>query len=261
MHKTTAPLLALLALLGLAGCAHGRPSPQSATGRDPALAKPAEPLPSTSAAVPGDNATAVATSTDPEAASRGGTDVAGGAATSVPATSAGGSGSRPTTAEPSGTGTAITPTNATVADPRGDVDTLAPAYADIVSVTAESTTSLRVTVALAGAAPRVLGSGEVIGLGIDIFRSGAKESDYQLFADAGSNGWVAYLETPKGFVKYPGSFEQGDTRVVFDVPWESLGGRTAIRFSTFLDWSKQGVAVNPSSSDAAPDAGQADLAA
>lgn len=103
--------------------------------------------------------------------------------------------------------------------------------------------------------PERLADGEVMGLGVDLFRGAGSESDYQVFADGSSEGWFAYLQTPRGFVSFPGSFLIGGRRMVFEVPWPALGRIRGDNFSAFLDWSKRAVPLNQSGQDRAPDSG------
>jgi hypothetical protein len=116
--------------------------------------------------------------------------------------------------------------------------------------------NIRVTVAFAGKIPSVLGAEEVEGVGIDFFRTSERESDYQLFADGGSDGWTAYLDTPDGFVQYPGTFAVGGRVLQFVVPWSALGGAKAADVAAFVDWSEKGDLLNPASNDGVPDEGR-----
>ena len=137
----------------------------------------------------------------------------------------------------------------------GDTSGQAPSYADIRQVTfLDSEGGLRVVVDVAAPFP-AFKEREVLGIGVDVFRSSTDESDYQLFADGGINGWRAYLQTPDGFVEYPGSFAVGTTRLQFEVPWSSVGGRKAFSASTFADWSSRDGLLPASGSDYAPDRG------
>jgi hypothetical protein len=146
-------------------------------------------------------------------------------------------------------------------DTRGDQGLEGPAYADLRAVTVEDDgTHARVTVALSAALPLRAKDRESLGIGVDVYRTVTQgESDYQLFADGGPDGWFAYLQTPKGFVRYPGSFALSGTRMVFTLPWSSLGGRRTGRFSAFADWTQGGrpgtLGGNASSQDLAPAVG------
>lgn len=143
----------------------------------------------------------------------------------------------------------------TLDDAAGDVGA-GPVYGDVRSaVFSDDGASLRVTVTVGGPVAK-LADGEVIGLGVDVFRTNDKESDYQLFADGEPDGWYAYLQTPSGFVKYPGTFAVEGPTVTFSLPWSAIGGRTAARTSVFLDWT----AGSKASTDRAPDQGTTPLA-
>jgi hypothetical protein len=149
---------------------------------------------------------------------------------------------------------------ADVADPARDAGLEAPPYADLTRIRYESVGDrLRVTVEVAGDVPARLQDGEVVGLGIDLYSSGGEESDHQLFADGGSDGWRAFLHTPEGFVAYPGTFGMGGRRLVFEVPWAAVGGRVDQEASVFLDWSRQRLPLNATGNDRAPDRGRTSL--
>jgi hypothetical protein len=148
-----------------------------------------------------------------------------------------------------------------VSDTSGDQGLEGPTYADLRTVRVEDDgTHARVTVTLGAALPLNAKARESLGFGVDFSRTALQnESDYQLFADGGTDGWFAYLQTPKGFVRYPGSFAISGTRLVFTVPWSALGGRRQGRFSAFADWSQGGrpgtLGGNATSQDLAPELG------
>ncbi len=119
--------------------------------------------------------------------------------------------------------------------------------------------SLVVSVDMDRDVPARLSRGEVMGLGVDLYRGDAGESDYQLFADGSADGWYAYLQTPQGFVEYPGELRMGGTRIVFDVPWHSVGQTGHGRFRAFADWSMSNGVPRPASEDFAPDGGTAEF--
>lgn len=147
---------------------------------------------------------------------------------------------------------------AKASDPRGDQGLLGPSYADLVEVSIATIGDRSVvTVDLAGTIPGQLGDGEVMGVGVDIYRGDTSESAYQLFADGGSDGWYAYLQTPDGIIEYPGTFAIGGGRLEFSVPWASLGDLRQGLFSAFADWSRTRPALNEVSEDFAPDSGTA----
>lgn len=136
-----------------------------------------------------------------------------------------------------------------------------PSYADLRRLeVADGGHLARVTVVLGGPLPARTAARESIGLGVDFFRSATQaSSDYQLFADGEPDGWFAYLETPQGFVRYPGTFALGGDRIVFTVPWSSLGGPSRGYVSAFADWTEGGrpgtLGGNAASQDRAPTVG------
>jgi hypothetical protein len=183
-----------------------------------------------------------------------------------PGATAGGStpGSGPARSGPGGGGTGSTPAApfhpfVTMNDGAGDAGLGAPAYADLRVVTlADNGTSLQVTVEMNGPLPTATASGESMGIGVDLYRAAAqRESDYQLFADGEPDGWFAYLDTPRGFVRYPGTFALGGRTLVFTVPWSSVGNPRTGRTSAFADWTRRSSAAtgNPSSNDYVPTLG------
>lgn len=133
-----------------------------------------------------------------------------------------------------------------------------PSYADLRQVRIEDDgTRARVTVTVGGTLPNDTAIRESVGIGVDLYAGAAQaESDYQLFADGGPDGWFAYLQTPEGFVRYPGTFSLYAGQLVFTVPWASVGGRSSGAFSAFADWSdadREGtLGGNASSHDEAP---------
>ena len=150
---------------------------------------------------------------------------------------------------------------AVLTDPSGDQGVEGPAYGDLREVRIEDDgTQARVTVTMAGELPARPASRESLGIGVDLYaRTTQTEGEYQLFADGGPGGWFAYLETPRGFVKYPGTFALSGARLVFTVPWSGLGSRTSGAFSAFADWTQGGKAGtlggNANSRDDAPAVG------
>lgn len=146
-------------------------------------------------------------------------------------------------------------TIATLADRRGDHGLEGPAYTDIVAVSInDGGRTAIVIVDVADDVPSRPRAGEVIGVAVDLWRNHSRhESDYQLFAEGGEDGWYAHLHTPQGLIEYPGEFRIGGRRLVFEVPWHHLGGMTAGNFRAFADWSQERLAVNAASQDHAPD--------
>lgn len=124
-----------------------------------------------------------------------------------------------------------------VADPAADHGR-APGYADLVRlVLEEDGRNLRVTVRLADLVPGRLADREVEGVGVDLFRGDAQESDFQLFLDGGGHGWRGFLQTPRGFVRYPGTVAVDGAVLTTTVPWAALGGRRAVEVAAFVDWA------------------------
>ena len=148
---------------------------------------------------------------------------------------------------------------AALSDPRHDVGLEGPSDADLRTVTlADNGSSLRVMIVLDAALPQPTASDETFGIGIDLYHRGSgRESDYQLFADGEPEGWFAYLDTPRGFVQYPGTFGLGGNRIVFTVPWSAVGRPSEGRFSAFVDWTRRssGITGNKASNDYAPTVG------
>lgn len=143
-----------------------------------------------------------------------------------------------------------------LADPSGDSTlTGGRGYADLVGVRMDDDGGrARVTVSLAEDVPSRLGDGEVVGIGVDLFRSSGREGDYQVFLDGGASGWRAFLQAPRGFVRFPGTFAIDGSRMVIELPWADLGGRSGGRVAAFADWSA-GDALGSSTQDRAPDTG------
>lgn len=147
-------------------------------------------------------------------------------------------------------------------DAAGDHGLEGPDTADAVRVTIEARDSTaRISVQFAAAVPERLGDEEVMGVGVDLYRPGNDDlgrSDYQVFADGGPEGWFAYLQTPEGFVPYPGRFILAGPRMTWELPWSSLGSLTTGDFRAFVDWSGPGVAVvKKVSQDWVPNSGRA----
>jgi hypothetical protein len=113
-----------------------------------------------------------------------------------------------------------------------------PRYADLARLDfRERGDRLSLTVTLAGVVPAALADREVQGVGIDLFRSSSDESDYQVFLDGGRHGWRAFLQTPGGFVDFPGTFAVDGRTLSIVVPWSAVGGRDGADVSAFVDWS------------------------
>lgn len=126
-----------------------------------------------------------------------------------------------------------------VADPAGDQGA-APAYGDVRSVALDSDgESLRMAVTMAGVVPGRLARGEVQGVGIDFYTADEAESDHQVFLDGGSDGWVAYLQTPRGFVPFPGELRLDGPTLTAVVPWSAVGEPAGATVAVFADWSSR----------------------
>jgi len=226
-----AALIAILVVL--AGC-RSAPAPQEqrSAGFPSELAQPA-------------------TSLSPSAAAKATATPSGPATTGSPST--------PATATTSASGgTTVFTQRASTSDTTGDQGAQGPSYSDLTRITIESDgTNARVTVVMRANIPNPMPTGEEMAVGVDLFRtSGAAESDYQLYASGNEEGWVAFLDTPKGFVRYPGAFQIGGTSLVFTVPWSSLGNMRSGYARTFMDWDKEGVVLNQTAEDHAPDTGK-----
>lgn len=247
-------VLVLLALL-LSGCSVGEPDVSSTPRRE--LAVRPEPVASASATArpssgtsPGASAAATARGPSASATTRATTRPPGASPPAVPP-------AEPVAAPPGeGPYRAV----GTVSDPGRDQGTEGPSYADVVGVLLEDDgTRLRATVRMGGAVPLRAGAGEVLGVGVDLYdRANEFESDYQLFADGGDDGWFAYLSTPRGFVRYPGRFQITGDQLVFTVPWSAVGGRRDGWTKAFADWTREGggtLGGNATANDRAPLAG------
>ncbi len=131
----------------------------------------------------------------------------------------------------------------------------APAYADLRRVTIEDDGEhARATLEVGGPLPTSPADGEVIGIGVDLLRRDGGESTYQLYADGGADGWFAYLQTPDGFVAYPGSLRVDGATITFVVPWRAVGTPLDGPFRGFVDWSRTRPIRNAAAEDRAPDA-------
>lgn len=157
---------------------------------------------------------------------------------------------------PAGTPAAPFHSFASLTDGTNDAGLDAPPYADLRSITLrDNGADLRVEVVMNASLPARTGSDETMGIGVDLYRrASGRESAYQLFADGEPDGWFAYLDTPRGFVRFPGTFGLGGNRLVFTVPWSAVGNLYAGRFSAFADWTRRssGLTGNKASNDFAP---------
>lgn len=135
-----------------------------------------------------------------------------------------------------------------VTDAAGDHGARGPDWADLRALELEEVgEDLRVTARFSGPLPAAPPEGEVPLMGIDIGDQG-----YQLFVEGGGGAWAAYLDTPDGFVEYPGTFELAGRAMVLQVPFNALGSPTRAPVRAFVEWSRdQGLVapVNPTSED------------
>jgi hypothetical protein len=141
-------------------------------------------------------------------------------------------------------------------DGRGDNTTgTAPGYGDLRRVEiATDGSNARVTVEVGATIPKRLSDGEVVGIGVDLYRRNIDlEGTHQLFVDGGSEGWFAYLYTRDRFVRYPGTLTVSGKSLVFIVPWSALEDLQRGWFSAFADWSRRGDVKNDIAEDRAPD--------
>jgi len=133
---------------------------------------------------------------------------------------------------------------ASVDDPAGDAGVGAPPYADIRSLTIDSSGSVaRLTVTFAGPVPPRLPDAEVMGVGVDLFRGGETESQAQVFADGESTGWFAYVQVGNDVGRYSGTLDIAGTALVFTVPWSSIGDLDRGGARAFADWSRDGTVM------------------
>lgn len=135
-----------------------------------------------------------------------------------------------------------------VSDRVGDHGARGPDWADLRSLElVEIGNDLRVTVRFEGQLPSRPPEGEVPLVGINIGDDG-----YQLFVEGGGESWAAYLDTPDGFVAYPGTFQLAGRALVLQVPFNAVGSPTRAPVRTFVEWSRDsgtlGV-LNPASED------------
>ena len=135
-----------------------------------------------------------------------------------------------------------------VADTAGDHGEQGPDWADLASAEmTEIANDLRVTLRYHGELPATPPKGEVPLVGVDIGDEG-----YQLFVEGGGESWTAYLDTPEGFVEYPGTFRLAGSALVLQVPFSAVGSPTRAPVRVFAEWSRDsgtlGV-LNPTSED------------
>lgn len=232
----------------LAACAQPVAAPEGGLDADlgvPPVVTAVEPAPLASPAAPvvGPSSAASSSPADPAAA-------ASPAATPTPAVT--------TAPSPSPSATPVaadTPSGGdeplvllAVGDAAGDHGPRGPDWADLrVVELVELGNDLRVTLRFSGPLPPAPPAGEVPLVGVDIGDEG-----YQLFVEGGGEAWNAYLDTPGGFVPFPGTFELAGRAMVLQVPFNAVGSPTRAPVRVFAEWSRDsGVigALNPSSED------------
>jgi hypothetical protein len=242
---------AVLLALALGACTTGSTDDPSSKPRRDLAARPQSlaPLPSGAASPSAVPSGAVSGSRGP------GSPGASSPAAGTPVTTSGPPSGRPTGAPASNGPAAPFHGVGSTSDRTGDAGATTPRYADLASVTVEDDgTNARVTVRMNGPVPATVPAAETMGVGVDLYRTRLQnESDYQLFADGQPDGWYAYLHTPKGFVKYPGTFGIGGDRIVFTVPWSALGSPSNGAFGAFSDWTRAATPSNLSGEDVAPE--------
>ena len=148
------------------------------------------------------------------------------------------------------------------ADRLNDHGALAPGYTDLVGVQLlDVNVDARAIVTYDAPIPNPMPAGEQMAVGVDLYRAspGTGDSDYQLFALGNEDGWLAFLDTPTGFVDYPGAFAIQGSSLVFQVPWSFLGNIRGKSFSTFSDWDRVQPVVNRVAEDRVPDFGTANF--
>lgn len=239
-------LLVLLVTVAVAGCAQPEvapsPTPDEELGSAPTVA-PVEPSPVVSP-TPGEAANPVAgaaptPSAEPSAAAAPATEPSTQAST--PASSGAGDEATATTVDEPRVLLAV-------ADAAGDHGSQGPAWTDLRALElVEVGEDLRVTLRFEGSLPQPPPAGEVPLLGVDIGAEG-----YQLFVEGGGESWAAYLDTPEGFVPYPGTFELAGRAMVLQVPFNAVGSPTRAPVRAFVEWSRDSGlvgALNPTSED------------
>lgn len=244
-------------VLAVGGCVAPEP-----TEPEPGATLPRDDLAARATSVPADTTMAAPERTPrgQSPANGGGDDDGAGQGGGVGSGDRGGRPGGRQTEDPSGEGAVGWRTVLSLGDPVGDPEPGgAPGYADLAGLRiASSGSRARVTVTMAGPVSARLAGGEVVGVGVDFFRTGASESDYQVFLDGGAHGWRAFLQTPDGFVRFPGTLILAAERLVVELPWSALGGTPRGGVAVFADWSS-GDTLRSTSYDRAPEQGTRSL--
>jgi hypothetical protein len=254
MFRVTCALAVLVLLSGCAQPQAPTPGPEpeqavqpSVTAADPVpLIEAAPPVESTPTAAPG-TADGTEQPTDPEG-DQAGEDGDESAAADGSTSSDSGDGEdaeRDAAGPPASTSEPIVLLS--VGDRTGDHGPEGPAWADLTAVEfVELGNDLRVTLQFAGALPATPAEGEVPLIGVNI---GEGEDGYQLFVEGGGQSWAAYLQTPQGFVQYPGTFQLGGRSIVLQVPFNAVGSPTRAPVRVFVEWSRKRLLLNATSED------------
>lgn len=137
-----------------------------------------------------------------------------------------------------------------VPDAGGDHGLEGPAWVDLVSLEfVDVGNDLEVTLRFAAELPSAPPEGEVPLIGVDILEQENGESAYQLFVDGGGQEWGAHLQTPQGFVPFPGTFVIGGRAMTLTLPWNALGSPTRGPVRAYVEWSRESLLINPQSRD------------
>jgi hypothetical protein len=138
-----------------------------------------------------------------------------------------------------------------------DQDDNGPRYADARRLQIQSAgDQVSAIVTMAGHVPTKLTGSETMGVGIDFYRPGSIESDYQVFGDGEPDGWYPNLDGSSGFVRYPGTLSLSEDRLVFTVPWSALGDLRIGEVSGFVDWTRSQPGSSLASEDHVPESGR-----
>lgn len=247
-----APLMVLVALV-LAGCAQPEPTPNAQPDPEAALAPTVvEHEPSPLAVEPAPAAT-------PSLAASPAGDSAPSASDDSPAPPV--SAPSPDPAEPQQPGaseaeeTSVPATREptvllALSDARGDHGIEGPAWVDLVTFEfVDLGSELEVTLRFAAELPSAPPDGEVPLIGVDILEQESGESAYQLFVEGGGQQWGAHLQTPQGFVPFPGTFVIGGRAMTLTLPWNTLGSPTRGPVRAYVEWSRERLLINPTSRD------------
>lgn len=244
MTRIMVVALAVLAI-ALAGCAQPQADPSPELDPELGVAPSVSPDEPSPAASPTASAAAPSPSPAEGASPAAAQDAAAPASQGSPPASQSGDGSSGDGGAPQ----ASTPVVLlAVADAAGDHGARGPDWTDLRALElVEVGNDLRVTLRFGGQLPAAPPEGEVPLIAVDIGDDG-----YQLFVEGGGESWAAYLDTPQGFVAYPGTFELAGSAIVLQVPFNAVGSPTRAPVRAWVEWSRDsGVigALNPTSED------------